>query len=204
METDLDMKTACEISATSTKVRSSGNRKIEVLIPITTLMVALSILFISLCCFSTGLAQFSKGSDLSKTFGRHLNIYQINRVNKPLKLVDFDYFVLEQLPGQDIYQPSFDFLGRVAVGGYLSLVGGHNYPFSAAAIKRNAQGEYEWLEFETEETNGEKFIFNGRFLKRRIEHRPNIVSYLQGTLTRIKHGRIVTKCRLPFTIYADE
>jgi hypothetical protein len=148
-------------------------------------------------------AQSSEENDLRESFDNHLNIYRISLERKPKGYEDFESFVLEVLPGQNPEKPGLDSLGRSPIGGWLRLVDGTVFPVRSAFMRINKDKKYEWLVFETAEVKGKCYRFDGHFLRRRVEDRRSVDTYLRGTLTLIEAGKKKYSKNLPFTIYAD-
>lgn len=200
VETDLDMKTAYEMSAKGSKRRSNGNRRIDGQTPFFRIAILSGLYF---CISIVSYSQNVDDSDLTGSFGRHLGEYSINKPRKPRELSDFKNFVLEELAGQDLGHPKTDSKQRTFVTGTLSLVNGNTFRLKSAWLTLNKDGKYEWLHFVTETVNGEYFRFDGYFLRKRVDDVPNIDTYLRGTMQRFRNGKRLAKSNLPFTIYAD-
>src|SRR5689334_687111 len=98
---------------------------------------------------------------MSSEPGIYLSSYR-TAVAPPDEVGDFYFFALTALPGQEDGEFKTDADGNVPVTGRLHTTSGTAYRFKAAKLIKG-EGGYEQLTFSTEERDGIRYTFKGKF-----------------------------------------
>jgi hypothetical protein len=120
-----------------------------------------------------------------------------------------DYFELKRFPNQDPDNPSISVSGEVEITGRLVLASKKVLKFKTARVSVLHHGSedvnFKYIEFATECVDGDSFQFKGYFLENWFEKsRSGPWIKVQGTLTKLKDGKVLSSNPIDIYRYAVE
>lgn len=164
----------------------------------------ISIMMILILSVSFTNMQSRQQPDLTDSLVRYIGFYVFNYSKcKPPMFEKFRWIAINPLPNQDEDNPKTDNNGYTMIDGYIETIDDEQFKFKKASLKKNSEGNYENLEFETEKVNGIHFTFKGSFLTKSVNENGNYTR-MRGSLLKYKNGKLIANIAMaPFSEYAE-
>lgn len=147
----------------------------------------------------------SSQPNLSDNLVRYIGFYVFNSPKcKPPGFEKIRWIRIDVRPGEDEDDPKVENGNVTRIDGYVETIDDERFKFKRALLKKNGEGNYETLEFDTETMNGIHFEFNGAFLRKSVNEGGEYTA-LRGSLFKYKNGESAASViRAPFSKYAIE
>lgn len=168
-------------------------------------IIAARIIFVYALLLSVSVAVSGQSeSDLPAELGLALGVYRLNMDRSSVPgLGDFEEFVMEAYPGQDVENPFVQRDGTVKVTGYLTAAN-VKFKFRECKLQLTKDGKIRGIEFSTVVVDGMMYHFKGAFLEHSVQERHGgDFTKIRGTMEKTYRGQVLRGQELPFSEYAE-